>query len=111
VPRFPKSMAAWQSEDFTRVLKDEIEAMGAGALPLDEGTAHGGFVDDADITAVPFTSVDDEHSVVADVGIFFTEIVAGCSCGDEPETVNAYCRLRIRIDRASAEAEVSVVLD
>jgi hypothetical protein len=111
MPRFPKSLAAWQSNDFARALKDEIEAMEAGALPLDEGTAHGGFVDDADITAVPFTSTDDEDSVIADVGIFFSEIIAGCSCGDEPETVDVYCRLRIRIDKASAEAEVSVVLD
>ena len=104
-------MATWQSDEFARVLKDEIEAMGAGALPLDEGTAHGGFVDDADITAVPFTSTADDRSVVADVGIFFTEIVAGCSCGEDPETVNVYCRLRIRIEKASAEAEIGVVLD
>ncbi len=40
------------------------------------------------------------------VGIFFTEMVAGCSCAEEPDAVNANCRLRMRIDKAPAEAEI-----
>ena len=104
-------MQAWQSDAFARALKDEIERLDAGTLPLSKETSRGGLVDDANITAMVLTSADDEQSIVADVGVFFTEIVAGCSCGDEPDAINAYCQLRIRIDKASAEAEIRVVSD
>jgi len=83
--------------------------MDTGALPLYEGTAQGGLADDSNITATVLTSTDDERAIFADVGVFFTEVVAACSCGDEPEAVNTYCRLRIRIDKASAEADIQVV--
>jgi hypothetical protein len=102
MPRFPKSLAAWQSDAFARTLKDEIEAMEAAVLPLDEGIAQGGLVADASITAIFLASTDDGHSIVAKVGVFFTEITAGCSCGDEPDEMDTYCRLQILIDKTSA---------
>jgi hypothetical protein len=111
MPRFPEALAAWQSDVFGRVLKEEIESLSPGTLPLHLGTAQGGFVDDSDIAATVLTSAEEAGSICADVGIFFTEIVGGCSCGDEPEAVNAYCRLRIHIDKSSAEARIGHVLD
>jgi len=52
-----------------------------------------------------------DPTTLAEVGIFFTEPVAGCSCGDGPDTVDIYCRLRIRIDKISAAAEIHVIPD
>lgn len=110
-PMFQKSLRAWQTDAFDRALKGEIEDMSSETLPLNAGTSQGGFVDDSRITATVLTVTDDENSIVADVGVFFTEIVAGCSCGDEPDSINAYCRMRIRIDKATAEAEIAPVSD
>jgi hypothetical protein len=52
-----------------------------------------------------------EHGdwICARVGIFFNEVVGGCSCGDDPLSVNAYCKIQVSIDRASAEAEFAVI--
>ena len=54
-----------------------------------------------------------EHGdwICARVGIFFNEVVGGCSCGDDPLSVNAYCQIQVSIDRASAEAEFAVIAE
>jgi len=111
VPRFPKALRAWKSDAFGPTLKGEIEAMTADTLPLHAGTSQGGLVDDGKLAATVLTVADDERFIVADVGIFFSEIVGGCSCGDEPESINAYCRMRIRIDKTTAEARIHPVSD
>lgn len=111
LPGFPDALRAWRSEAFARVLKDEIEGMAVATLPLHEGCTRGGLVGDTDITATVFESVDEGPAILVEVGIFFTERVAGCSCADEPDAVNTYCRLRIRIDKASAAAAIHVVPD
>jgi len=39
------------------------------------------------------------------------EIVAGCSCGDDPQSQNAYCAMRVRIDKTTAAAAFAVIDD
>ena len=112
MPRFPNTLQAWQSDAFSRVLKEEIKGMDARTFPLQKGCTRGGVVDDTDdITATVIKGIDEERSIVADVGIFFTETLVACSCGEEPESVNSYCQLRIRIDKATAEAQIDVIWD
>ena len=110
-PRFPNSLATWQSEGFAKTLKLEIEGLGARVLPLDEGVSQGGRVADDGIAAVVLRSTSEGNSILADVGVFFTEVVAGCSCGAEPESINVFREMRIRIDRATARAEISLIPD
>lgn len=104
MPRLILSLRAWSSDAFARTLKDEIESLGAGALPLDRTTTHGGRADDGPITATVLRASDDGDAIQAEVGIFFGEILAGCSCGDEAQILNAYGELRVSIDKATAEA-------
>ena len=111
MPRFPNALRAWQCEDFSRILKQEIEDMDTGALPLSRASSRGGVVDASGITAMPLRSTDDERFIVANVGVFFTEILAACSCGEDPAETNAYCQLQIRIDKASAEADIRILPD
>ena len=111
MPRFPISTNAWQSDAFGRSLKGEIEALGTESLPLDQGITQGGFVDDGDITAMVLNATGDDQYINSEVGVFFTEIVAGCNCGDEPESINVYCKLKLRIDRATAESEIGLISD
>jgi hypothetical protein len=109
--RFARSLHAWQTDAFARTLKKEIERAGTRALPLEQGTSQGGFVDDAAITATVLSATESRLRVCADVGVFFNEILAGCSCGDEPESINAYCRIRVRIDKSTAQTDVRVIPD
>jgi len=105
----PESMRAWGGAGFDGMLKQEIAALPAGTLPLNQGTSQGGYVEDTNIEITVLNTTADARSVQARVGVFFTEVVPSCSCGDEPLEANAYCEVQIRIDKATAEATFAVV--
>ena len=99
-----ESLEAWGAPGFDRVLKSELEAMQQGVLPLQKCTSQGGMVDDSNVSVTVIRSVEQEEHILADVGVFFEEIVGGCSCGDEPYSDNAYCLMQVSIDKSTAEA-------
>lgn len=104
----PRSLHAWPGATFAGALKAEIEALPAGSLPLDKATLTGWHIDDSHITASVLRVKDDAARIAADIGIFFTEIIAGCSCGDEPQSQSNYCELRVSIDKDSGNATFAV---
>ena len=85
-------------------LKAWIEGLGPGLLPLERCAARGGLVDDSAVTATVIAASVTADRIEARVGVFFTEILGGCSCGDDPAVENAYCELQLRIDRRSGDA-------
>ena len=103
-----------EQDDFDilkRVLKQELES-GAGAhLPLEQGTVEGGYTDATDLQVTVLDIEQDEQLLGARIGVFFTEIVANCSCGDEPLHKPAYCQMRLSIDRTTGETTASVMMD
>ncbi|KRT60240.1 glucosamine--fructose-6-phosphate aminotransferase [endosymbiont of Ridgeia piscesae] len=105
----PNALQAWGSERFSQILKSELESLSSGSLPLEKGISQGGLVDDSNIsvTVLNFSEVEDAIRVM--LGVFFTEIVGGCSCGDDPLEANGYCELRLEINKSTAEAGFKVV--
>ena len=104
----PRSLHAWPGGTFADTLKAEIEALPAGSLPLDKATLTGWHIDDSHITATVLRVADDTTSICADVGIFFAEIIAGCSCGDEPQSQGNYCELQVIINKGNGSATFAV---
>jgi hypothetical protein len=109
MPKFHNALRDWPTDTFTHTRKLEIEQLESGLLPLQQGVAQGGYVDDSLLAATVLNVSDDARAIHARVGIFFSEIVAGCSCGDEPMATHAYCELRFSIDKATAEADVTLM--
>jgi hypothetical protein len=109
MPKFLNSLRAWKSDDFARILKSEIENLERGALPLEKGVSQGGVVDASELAVTVFGAADNGAAIQANVGVFFTEIVGGCSCGDEPVANDAYCEMQIRIDKATADVEIFIL--
>lgn len=107
--RLPASRQQWQCAGFEKTLKTELEGLPAGTLPLERATSRGGIADDSDISVTVIEAVENTRSIQARAGIFFTEIVGGCSCGDDPFAENAYCEIRILIDKSTAEAEFELI--
>lgn len=106
-----ETLRAWGGAAFAETLKRELAALPSGSLPLARATTQGGQVDDRDIAVTVLGATADADAIRARVGVFFTEVVPSCSCGDDPLEVNAYCVLRIDIDRTTAAAAFSVVAD
>lgn len=99
------SLRNWNTKDFSRTLKQELENLPTGVLPLEQGTSQGGLVDDSDISVTVINSKDDDRVVTARVGVFFGEVVGGCNCADDPAVENTYCEIQLQIDKATAETE------
>lgn len=111
MPEFLNSLRAWNTNSFTQTLKNELEHLPANTLPLEKGVAQGGLVDDSNITATVLNYSDNEATIQANVGIFFTEIVINCGCGDDPFETNAYCEMHISIDKTTGLTEFEVLQD
>lgn len=107
--KFQNALLNWNSNSFKHALKKEIENLSAGTLPLGNGISQGGYIDDNDITATILSASDNHSAIDAKVGVFFTEIVGGCNCNDDPIEVNAYCELIISIDKTTSEADIIAI--
>jgi hypothetical protein len=107
--KFPDALRSWASDSFERTLKSEIENLETGSLPLENGISQGGRIDDSNITATILNTSDNSSVIKTKAGIFFTEIVGGCNCNDDPVEINAYCEIIINIDKATAKANIDVL--
>ena len=94
----PLTLQAWPAGNVKHVLKNELESLTAGSLPLHEYTTQGGMVDDNNIAVSVFSVEELGDGLQAKVGVFFTEIVGGCNCHDDPVGENAYAELVLRIN-------------
>jgi len=104
------SVRAWNTAAFAATLKADILGLGAGILPLQQA-AGGGSVDEGGIGITILGYSDSATEIHANVGVFFAEVIAGCSCGDEPAASSAYCELRVSIDKADGQARFEVMYD
>lgn len=110
--RLPLSLAAWQTPEFKSVLKREIEQLDAASLPLDQALSRSSHVSSERVGATILHVSDGHESPRAKAGLFFTGIIAGCSCADDPtpvDDIDEYCEVWIEIDRGSAEAVVRLL--
>jgi hypothetical protein len=103
------TLPAISAAGFGQALKSRLENLPAGSLPLEQGTSQGGYVDDSDISVVVISVSEKKGRIQGKIGVFFTEIVVGCGCGDDPFPINAYCELQISLDINTAEAKFEVI--
>lgn len=106
---FPRSLSQYPSDKFKQTLKAEIELCDKKLLPLEKGTTQGGYVSDEPITATVLRVLDQNDIIRAVVGVFFTEIVICCGCGDDPMPVNTYCEMQFDIDKQNAESKITII--
>ena len=112
--RLTKSVAAWGRPEFDRVLKQEVAEKGRTALPLQQGLSASSVATDTTPEIMIIRAQEEGGSIQIKIGIFYTGVVAGCSCADDPTPVNEnqeYCTAQIVIDRRTAEATVSLLTE
>lgn len=108
--RLPESLRAWNTPTFDAVLKGELERQ-ARELPLQQALAATSVALDDAVSVMVLGAADEGGVIRARVGVFFSGVVAGCGCADDPTPVepqNEYCELRLLIDKATGEAAASV---
>ena len=101
--RLPGSLAAWGTDRFPAALTAEVQSLGPQVLPLHRISTTGYPLETR--LSVTFIAVQDTaEALQATVGVFFDEIVPGCSCGDEAEPQPAYGELSVTIDKTTGRA-------
>lgn len=108
MPSLAAALRDWNSEVFAETLKNELEALPPGSLPLLQAASRG-VPDDRELRVMLLHAADHQDGIQAKVGVFFNEILAGCNCGDEPTSLQSYCEMQVSIDKTTAEAEFSVL--
>ena len=112
--RFTEALNAWGTPEFGDILRREIERLNGDQLPLQQGLTSTSHALDNRISAMIISVADAEGVIRAKAGIFYTGIVAGCSCADDPTPVTEqgeYCVVQLAIDKATAETTVSLVAE
>ncbi len=110
----PRTAAAWGGPDFEAVLKAELAAVGAVALPLQGGLRRGSVVVEAPVEVMPISAREHDGRLHLRVGVFYAGILAGCGCADDPTPVEAepeYCVLMVELERAGGCGRVWRVED
>jgi len=108
------SLQAWQSQNFSTTFKREVTELNPQLLPLQQGLSLSSYVSDEKVSAVIIKTDEDEFSITIYASIFYTGIIAGCSCSDDPtplDTQNECCELCFSINKSSAETRVNLVVD
>lgn len=109
LPKLAEALHEWPHESWKSALKREIEDLPRGSLPLQKAVTRCGVVDDNDVSVTIINASQNSDSIQATLGVFFTEIVAGCVCGDDPTAENAYCEIRVHIDKTTATADFALI--
>ena len=109
-----KTISAWQTEDFEDVFKREVEQLGLEELPLQQALSQGSYACDKDLKVLVINASARQESIQVKAGIFYTGILPGCACTDDPAPDNEYteyCEVLFSIDLQTALSTVSLLTD
>lgn len=112
--RLPNSLNAWGTAEFSNVLKCEVEQLDGAELPLQQALSVSSHVTDRPFQAMILGASEEAGTLRVKAGIFYTGVIAGCSCADDPTPIdeqNEYCMVQLAIDRTTAAVTVTLLLE
>lgn len=101
----------WGTSRFNETLKTEIEQLKASQLPLQAGLSQSSYVSDEPFRVMIIGTNETASHIQVRAGIFYSGVIAGCNCADDPTPVEAqteYCEVMFDIDRKSGETTVAL---
>lgn len=99
---------------FAETFKSAIVEMDSTLLPLQQALAQSSYTDGANRSVSILDISDGPRMIRVKAGIFYTGIIPGCSCADDPTPMNEiseYCEVLFTIDKITAETQVKLLLD
>ncbi len=112
--RLSKTLSAWGTPDFEDTLKQEIAQIGGEHLPLQQGLSTSSYAVDNKLDVMILNVSGEAGFIRAKAGIFYSGIIAGCSCADDPTPVNEhpeYCVVQLDIDKMTAVTTVTLLAE
>lgn len=109
-----QTLQAWGGPAFNATFKKEVEALPPEHLPLQQGLSLSSSISDQPFRVMVISTGESEGRLQVKAGVFYSGIIAGCSCADDPtpQDVQAeYCDLAFNIDPQSGETTVTLLAD
>jgi len=91
--------------------KAALESLAKEQLPLERCLSEGGVVDEVPFTVTIYNAALTEVGARAKIGVFFTEMVGGCSCGDGPYTINGYGEFEVVVEKTHSKVTFTILAD
>ena len=107
-----KSVNAWGLPGFKEILKTEIEGLHGDLLPLQQALTQSSHAITDHFNAIILGISDDQDFMHIKAGIFYSGIIAGCNCADDPTPVDEqseYCEVMLDICKLTAQTKVSLL--
>ena len=107
-----ETVAAWGTPAFENAFKEEVQALGVAALPLQQGLAQSSCVAPGAVNVVVLKAADAGDAIEVKAGVFYGGIISGSCCADDPTPVDEqleYCELLFEIDKSTAQAVVRLL--
>lgn len=108
---FPPGLGAVPADELPARLKFEIERLDPEQLPLQQALAQSSHAVVNRFSARIIKTGMEGGRLCVKAGLFYSGIIAGCSCADDPTPVDEiaeYCEVEFRIDPASGAASVTL---
>ncbi|WP_455376588.1 hypothetical protein [Kaarinaea lacus] len=112
--RLETLLKAWPSDNFPDIVKQEIEKLDVSMLPLQQGLSQGNYVTDEKINVMVISVTSEESSILVKTGIFYSSVIAGCNCADDPtpvDTLPEYCVVQFDINKITADTSVQLITE
>jgi hypothetical protein len=106
------SLLAWNTAIFTDVLSKEIRSLDLKSLPLQRGLRYSSIANPDSLSVTILKTSEEGIYVLVTAALFYTGIIAGCNCADDPtavDEINEYCEIIIRINRFTAESSITLI--
>jgi hypothetical protein len=107
-----KSLKAWETPGFEDILKAEIEHLDMAALPLQQGLSQSSYAVEDNFHVMIISVCEEFDLIKAKTGIFYSGLIPGCSCADDPTPVGEYfeyCEVRFDIDKKTADTTMTLL--
>lgn len=99
------------SEKFSEIAQYEIEKIDPNFLPLQQGLSQSSYVGSAPVKVI-ILNIAKENEIKIKTGVFYSGIIAGCNCSDDPSPVDEqteYCELLFTIHPDTADTSVKLL--
>lgn len=110
--KLPLSLQAWNTDVFNSVLKQEIGCLDASLLPLQQGLRYSSMANAENLSMIILKTSEDKNNVIITTGLFYTGVIAGCNCADDPTPVDEndeYCEVLLCINKFTALTTVTLI--
>ena len=107
------TLNARYSKDLSRVFINEVMQLPIDVLPLQQALQMGSHALKDNMQIMITHIIDDRQDfVIITAGIFYSSLIAGCNCADDPtpvDLISEYCEVKFKIDTGNADTEVSLI--